>query len=162
MMHSHKVGATILALALVAGCMSRQSALSRVGQEVQHRGYHLTGSSVAGPTSWESSTFRMRSKRLFSFRANQPLPNRSDTYCRFKLIEESYDSSADAQNRLDKIRLADPGGGAEEQYYLHGLRAGFRVGNVAYVMQTNAIVFWDEVQRVTRELALAVGGESET
>src|SRR5215813_12073844 len=118
MTRSHKVGVTIFALALVGGCVSRQSALSRVGQEILRRGYSLKESSVVAPTSWESSTFRMRSKRIFSFRAEQPLPNQSDTYCRFKLIEESYDSPADAQNRLDNIRLPDPGGGAEEQYYL--------------------------------------------
>jgi hypothetical protein len=149
-----KAAATILTLVLVAGCVSRQPPLSRVAQEVQRRGYHLKESSVVLPTSWESSTFRMRSKRWFSFRADQPLVNSSDTYCRFKLIEESYDSAVDAQYRVDNIRLADPGGGAEEQYYLHGLRAGFRAGNVAYVLQTDAIQFWDEVQRLTNELAL--------
>jgi hypothetical protein len=38
------------------------------------------------------------------------------------------------------------------------MRAGFRVGNVTYILQTDAAVFWGEMERVTKELAAATAG----
>jgi len=121
-----------------------------VAQEVQRRGYHVEQSGLLEPNDWEKSTFRMRSKKWFSFRADQPLPNVRNTYCRFRLIEETYDSGADAQDRLTRIHLPDP---SEEQMYTPGLRTGFRVGNVAYVFQTDGAIFLDEIKRLAKELA---------
>jgi hypothetical protein len=100
----------------------------------------------------------MRGKHRFSFRADQPLPNAHDTYCRFSLFEETYDSPADAQYRLANIHLPNSDGPAEERDYLSAMRTGFRVGNVTYVLQTDASVFWPEVQRLVDELATATKG----
>jgi len=100
----------------------------------------------------------MRSKRSFSFRANQPQPGTRDYFCRFLLFEETYDSVDDAQHRLANLHLPNPDGPAEERDYLSHMRTGFRIGNVTLVFQTDAISFWDEVQRFARELANATPG----
>src|SRR5262245_13248018 len=142
----------LFALTFVAGC-TKQISLTPVAQEVQRRGYSVKESTVDEPTDWQKSTFRMRSKKVFSFRANQPMPNARDTYCRFTLFEETYDSAADAEARLSRIHLADPTGPAEEQHYLSAMREGFRVGTVAYVFQTDAAIFWDEIKRLAKELS---------
>ncbi len=102
-----------LALVLTTACHAKRSAdarqsspLTPVAQEIQRRGYHAKESLVVAPTSWEASTLRMRSKRFFSFRADQPLPNSRDTYCRFSLFEETYDSVDDARQRLANLHVA--------------------------------------------------------
>ena len=147
-----QITSLLVALAFVAGC-AKHVPLTPVAQEVQRRGYSLKESAVDEPTAWQKSTFRMRSRKVFSFRANQPMPNAGDTYCRFTLSEETYDSAADAEARLNRIHLADPTGPAEEQHYLSAMREGFRVGNVAYVFQTDAAIFWDEIKRLVKELS---------
>jgi hypothetical protein len=160
-----------IGVVLLSGCRSHQPtratqtstpapalALTPVGQEIQRRGYHATSGVVVAPSAWESATFRLRSKRTFSFRADKPLPNSRDYYCRFSFSEESYDSVDDARHRLANIHLPAPDGPAGERDYLSAMRAGFRVGNVAYVLQTDGSIFWDEVQRLTKELAAATPG----
>src|SRR5205823_5578901 len=104
------------------------------------------------------STFRMRTKRVFSFRANQPEPGTSNYYCRFSLFEEMYDSADDARHRLANVHLPAPDGPEGERDYLSVMRTGFRVGNVTYILQTDASAFWDEVQRFAKELANATQG----
>ena len=160
-----RVTCLALALAFVAGCHSRRPAdlkqplpLSSVGQEVQRRGYHVKESFVVAPTSWDISTFRMRSRRVFSFRANQPEPGTTNYFCRFSLFEETYDSPADAQYRLANVHLPNPNGDEMERDYLSAMRTGFRVGNVTYVLQTDASAFWDEVKQFAKELAGATPG----
>src|SRR6266446_772667 len=93
-----RIACLSFAVALLSGCHARRPAdswesspLTPVAQEIQGRGYHAKESLVVSPTPWEISTFRMRSKRFFSFRADQPLPNSRDQYCRFSLTEETYD-----------------------------------------------------------------------
>jgi hypothetical protein len=154
-----------LALAFVAGCHAKQSAnpkqplpLSSVGQEVQRRGYHVKESSIVPPTSWEVATFRMRGRRAFSFRANQPEPGTTNYFCRFSLFDERYDSADDARHRLTNVHVPQPDRGGEEQDYLSVMRTGFRVGNITYILQTDASAFWDEVQRFAKEIADATQG----
>jgi hypothetical protein len=100
----------------------------------------------------------MRNKRFFSFRADQPLPNSRDYYCRFSLTEETYDSVDDARQRLANLHRASPDGPAEEEDYTSTMRTGFRVGNLTYVLQTDASIFWDEVQRLAKALANSIQG----
>ena len=147
-------------LVVLAGCQSKQgfgvfgsSGPGPVAEEIQRRGYHSTASVVLAPTAWESSTFRMRNRRLLSFRADRPLPNTSDYYCRFSFFEETYDSTDDARHRLANIHLPNPEGPSGERDYLSTMRAGFRVENTVYVLQTDASIFWDEVQRLTKSVA---------
>lgn len=146
-----------IALLFLTACHFKQLPvaldLSPVGQEIQRQGYHVKASSAVSPTEWEVATFRMRSKRSFSFRADQPMANTRDYYCRFSFFEETFDSVDDARNRLANIHVADPYGPADERDYLSRMRTGFRVGNVAYVMQTDAAMFWDEVERLNKTVA---------
>ena len=160
-----RVAYLTIALALVSGCHVKRpsrsqepSPLTPVVQEIERRGYLAKESRVVPPTPWEISTFRMRSKRFFSFRAEQPLPNARDTYCRFSLAEETYDSVDDARQRLANLHRASPDGTAEEADYTSTMRAGFRVGNLTYVLETDALIFWDEVQRLTKALASSTPG----
>lgn len=138
---------------------TRQSApLTPVAQEVERRGYHAKESLIVAPSAWEVSTFRMRSKHAFSFRANQPEPGSTNYFCRFTLFEETYDTADDASHRLANVHLSAPDADGEERDYLSVMRTGFRVGNVTYILQTDASQFWDEVQRFGKELAVATQG----
>jgi len=159
-----QVAGVTLAL-LFAGCHAKrsietrqQSPLTPVAQEVQRRGYHAKESLIIEPTSWEISTFRVRSKRSFSFRADQPQPGTRDYFCRFLLFEETYDSAADARYRLAHLHLRSPDDDAQVNEYVRIMRSGFRVGNEVYFLQTDAIIFWDEVQRFAKELFSATPG----
>jgi hypothetical protein len=150
------------AVALGAACHGKRSVVTRqpapltpVAQEIERRGYQVKESLIVPPTAWEVSTFRMHSKRVFSFRANQPQPGSRDYYVRFSLFEETYDSIADARNRL--ANLHDPDDSAIDEYQL-AMRTGFRVGNVAYFLQTDASIFWPEVQRFAKDLVNATPG----
>lgn len=152
-------------LAFIAGCQSKRSADARqqspvtpVAQEIERRGYHAKESLIVSPSAWEISTFRMRGKRVFSFRANRPEPGTTNYFCRFSLFEETYDSADDARHRLANVHLPAPDGPAEERDYLSTMRTGFRVGNITYILQTDASAFWDEVQRVAKDLANATQG----
>jgi hypothetical protein len=152
-------------LALLYGCNAKppadarhSSPLTPLAQEIQHRGYHPKESRIVPPTPWEVATFRMRSKRFSSFRGDQPVPNSRDYYCRFSFFEETYDSVEDARHRLANLHLASPDGPAEERDYLSTMRTGFRVGNVTYVLQTDTLIFWDEVQRIAKALATTTQG----
>ena len=135
-----------------------QSPLTPVAQEIQRRGYHVKESHVVPPTSWEVSTFRLRSKRSFSFRADQPRAGTRDYFVRFWFFEETYDSIEDARNRLVNLHLPSPDAGGPVNEYDRVMRSGFRIGTVVYFLQTDAIVFWDDVNRVAKELFHATPG----
>jgi len=162
-----------LVLAFAAGCHrvkksadTRQDApLTPAAQEIQRRGYRVTESVMVAPASWEASILHMRSKRSSSFRANQRLPNeRENYYVQFSLTEETYDSVDDARHRLATMHDEYPRtlGGPEDDEYIRTMRAGFRVGTVAYILQTNAAIFWPEVKRVADALATATPGSELT
>ncbi len=152
-----------LAFALNTACQIKRSAeirqpsLTPIAQEIQRRGYHAKERLVVPPTTWEASTLRMRSKRFFSFRADQPQPGSRDYFCRFSLFEENYDSVDDARHRLANLHVAAPDGPWIDEYRL-GMRAGFRVGTVTYFLETDAIIFWDEVQSLAKALASSTPG----
>jgi hypothetical protein len=138
--------------------ISQTAPLTPVAREVERRGYHAKESLIVSPSPWEISTFRLRSKRVFSFRANRPDRGTTNYFCRFTLFEETYDSAEDASHRLANVHLPNPEIPEMELDYLSTMRTGFRVGNVAYVLQTDASSFWDEVQRFAKELAKATPG----
>ena len=159
-----RVAYFVIASALLFGCHKRTrsvqepSPLTPIAQEIQRRGYSAKESLIIPPTVWEVSTFRMRSRRFFSFRANQPLPNESEKYyCRFSLTEETYDSVDDARQRLAKLHSVFPDGPHEDEYTLT-MRTGFHVGTVVYVLQTDAAIFWGEIQRLNKSLASSTDG----
>src|SRR5947207_14569476 len=152
-------------LAFIAGCHSKRSAdarqqspLTPVAQEIQRRGYHAKESLIVPPTPWEISTFRMRYKRSFSFRADQPQSGTRDYFVRFRFFEETYDSIEDARHRLANLHLPSPDATAEVNEYDRVMRKGFRVGTVVYFLQTDAIPFCGEVQRFAKELFGATPG----
>src|SRR5262249_4854032 len=94
-----QIACLTFAVAFVAGCHAKrsvdtrqQSALTPLAQEIEHRGYQVKASFIVPPTAWEILTFRMRSKRSFSFRADQPQAGTRDYFVRFWLFEETYDS----------------------------------------------------------------------
>jgi hypothetical protein len=158
-----QIACLTFAVALVAGCHAKrsvdtrqqQSALTPLAQEIEHRGYQVKASFIVPPTAWEVSTFRMRSKRSFSFRAEQPLVGTRDYFVRFWLFEETYDAIDDARNRLANLHAPDEA--AVDEYQLT-MRTGFRVGTVTYFLQTDAAIFWPEVRRFANELVNATPG----
>lgn len=154
-----------LALAVMAlcGCGPRKQAqaeipLSAVAKDIQSRGYRVGKSFVKPPADWEISRFRMRSRTVTAFKAEQPMRYEPDTYyCRFSLAEERYDSSTDAQQRLDHIHDEFPGDLAEDEY-TRVMREGFIVNGTLYILQTDAAKFLPEVRRLTQTLAAAHTG----
>ena len=133
------------------------SPLSPVATEIQRRGYRVVKRPIAPPTVWEASNFRMRSRRVVSFKAEQPMPNSQHYYYRFTLIEETYDSDDDARRRLADLHRAVPDRPFENEYELT-LRDGFRVGTKTFILQTDGSIFWDEVRNLTRALANSIDG----
>jgi hypothetical protein len=138
--------------------MAQQSPLTPVAQEIERRGYHAKESLILSPTPWEVSTFRMRHKRSFSFRADQPEAGTRNYFVRFLFFEESYDSVEDARHRLANLHLPSPDASAEVNEKGRVMRSGFRVGTVVYFLQADAISFWDEMKRFAKELANATQG----
>jgi hypothetical protein len=160
-----EVACLLIAWAFAAGCHAKRTAevrqpspLTPVAQEIQRRGYRAKDSWVVEPTPWEISTFRMRSKRFFSFRADQQMPNeRENYYVRFSLFEETYDSLDDARYRLLNLHRASPDTDSDNEY-VRSMRTGFSVGSVVYVFQTDAVIFWGEVKRLANQLANSTPG----
>jgi hypothetical protein len=171
----------VCTLALVAGCHAKkslevreqppptpnvgrsqsgrdQSPLSPIAQEIQRRGYEVKERLTAPPTSWEVTTLRLHSKRSVSFRANQPQGGAGNYFVRFWFFEETYDSIEDAEHRLANLHLPSPDADAEVNEYGRVMRSGFRVGTVVYFLQTDAIVFWDDMQRFAKEIFRATPG----
>jgi hypothetical protein len=154
-----------LALVLIAvpGCKAdaqREIPLSEVAKEIQARGYRVQQSSAPAPKDWEVAKFRMRHKVQVSFKAQERLPNENENYyVRFTLVEETYDSLSDAQQRFAQLHDRSPDGGPEDQY-LSVLRDGFVVDRNLYVLQTDAVKFLSEIQRLTKELAAARANSS--
>lgn len=152
------VAALAIAVMAICGCSVRTQTqpeipLSPVAKAIQARGYRAQKSYALPPTDWEISQFRLRNRVMVAFKAEQPLPNERETYyCRFSLAEESYDSSADAQQRLDHLHDATPNG-PEEDEYSRVLRDGFVVDRTLYVLQTDAAKFLPEIRRLTKTLA---------
>jgi hypothetical protein len=144
-----------LAVAMVVlGCGThKQVPLSSVAKEIQARGYRARESFASPPKDWEISRFRLRSRVIVAFKADQPLPNENEKYyCRFSLAEETYDSSDDAQQRLDHLHDPSPDGPVEDEYS-RVLRDGFIVDHTLYILQTDAAIFLPEIQRLTKALA---------
>ena len=90
---------------------------------------------------------------MVAFKAEQPLPNeREKYYTRFSLAEETYDSTADARQRLDHLHDETPNAPAEDEYN-RVMRDGFVVDHKLYVLQTDASIFLPEIERLTKTLA---------
>ncbi len=152
-----------LSLALMAlwGCRASTQAeipLSSVAKEIQTRGYRVQKSFALPPGDWETSKFRMRSRVLVAFKAEQPLPNENERYfCRFSLAEETYDSANDANQRLAQLHDEFPDGPFEDQY-TRVLREGFVDDRTLYILQTDAAIFLPEIRRLTKALAASRRG----
>jgi len=148
----------VLGVMAVLGCGARtqtqaEMPLSSVAKEIQSRGYRAQKSFALPPTDWESSKFRMRSRVIVAFKAEQPLPNENDKYyCRFSLSEETYDSNNDAHQRLDQLHDAFPDGPVEDEY-TRVLREGFVFDRTLYILQTDAAIFLPEIRQLTKTLA---------
>ena len=143
---------TFAAIAAV-NCGARTIPLSSVAKEIEARGYRVQKSFAPAPTDWEISRFRLRSRVMVTFKAEQPLPNeREKYYTRFSLAEETYDSTADARQRLDHLHDETPNAPAEDEYN-RVMRDGFVVDRKLYVLQTDASIFLPEIERLTKTLA---------
>jgi len=101
----------------------------------------------------------MRRKQVTSFRANERLPNETENYyVRFSFTEETYDSKEDAINRLTQLHKEFPDGPWEDEYS-RAMREGFLIDRTAYILQTDAAIFWPEIKRLTKLLAESSRGE---
>ena len=101
----------------------------------------------------------MRRKQVTSFRANERLPNETENYyVRFSFTEETYDSKEDARLRLTQLHKEFPDGPWEDEYS-RAMREGFLIDRTAYILQTDAAIFWPEIKRLTKLLAESSRGE---
>ena len=160
--HIAKCGCLLIVFTALFGCGTETShhvqspameiPSSLVAREIQSRGYRAQKSSGLPATASEVSKFRMRSKQLVEFKAEQPLPNQNERYyCRFSLAEEAYDSIDDARKRLAHLHDSDLDGQVDD--YTRVLKDGFLVDRTVYILQTDAAMFLPEIQRLTSILA---------
>jgi hypothetical protein len=149
------VGLVVGLIALVGCGVATQAEipLSSVAKEIEARGYRVQQRSSLPPNNWEIAKFRLRRKVAVTFKAEKPLPNeRENYYCRFILFEETYDSHDEALARLSEIHEISPDAPVEERHD-SALREGFVVDRTVYFLQTDAVMFFPEVQRLTKLLA---------
>ena len=133
--------------------------LSAMGNELESQGYRARKCVTVSPTTWEANKFRMRGKQLTAFRAEQRLPNETENYyVRFSFAEETYDSKEDARKRLAQLHKEFPDGPWEDEY-TRTMREGFLIDRTAYILQTDAAIFWPEIKRLTKLLAESRGAE---
>lgn len=91
-----------LVLLLAFGCRrvatQTEIPLSAVAKDLQAQGYRAEKRFINAPTTWETSHFRMRSRTVVAFKAEQPFWWHGEKYFnRFSLAEENYDSANDAR-----------------------------------------------------------------
>ena len=135
------------------------AALSAMGNQLESQGYRTKKCVTVSPTTWEAHKFRLRRKQLTTFKAEQRLPNETENYyVRFSFAEETYDSKEDARNRLVQLHKEFPDGPWEDEY-TRAMREGFLIDHTAYILQTDAAIFWPEIKRLTKLLAESRGGE---
>ena len=135
------------------------AALSAIGNDLESQGYQARKCVTVRPTTWEANKFRMRNKQITSFKAKERLPNETENYyVRFSFAEETYDSKDDAIKRLAQLHKEFSDGPWEDEYS-RAMREGFLIGRTAYILQTDAAIFWPEIKRLTKLLAQSRGGE---
>jgi hypothetical protein len=135
------------------------AALSAMGNDLELQGYQAGKCVMVRPTTWEANKFRLRNKQVTSFKAKERLPNETESYyIRFSFAEETYDSKDDAIKRLAQLHKEFPDGPWEDEYS-RAMREGFVIGRTAYILQTDAAIFWPEIKRLTKLLAESRGGE---
>jgi hypothetical protein len=133
--------------------------LSALGKELESQGYRVMKCITVSPTSWEATKFRMRGKQLTAFKAEKRLANETENYyVRFSFAEETYDSNEDARRRLAQLHKEFPDAPWEDEY-TRAMREGFLIDRTAYILQTDAAIFWPEIKRLTKLLAESRGGE---
>ena len=165
---SKSISLVFVLLALI-GCRAATSrraeahevpaALSAIGNDLESQGYQARKCVTVRPTTWEANKFRMRYKQVTSFRAKERLPNETENYyVRFSFAEETYDSKDDAIKRLAQLHKEFPDGPWEDEYS-RAMKEGFLIGRTAYILQTDAAIFWPEIKRLTKLLAESRGGE---
>jgi len=126
--------------------------LSAVGNVLESQGYRANKCITVNPTAWEANKFRLRGKQLTTFKAEQRLPNETENYfVRFSLAEETYDSADDARQRLTQLHKEFADGPWEDEYS-RTMRDGFLIDRTAYILQTDAAIFWPEIKRLTKVL----------
>ena len=135
------------------------AALSTIANDLESQGYQARKCVTVHPTTWEANKFRMRHKQVTSFKAKERLPYETENYyVRFSFAEETYDSKDDAIKRLVQLHSEFPDGPWEDEY-TRAMRQGFLIGRTAYILQTDAAIFWPEIKRLTKLLAESRGGE---
>lgn len=133
--------------------------VSALGNVLESHGYRAKKCVTVSPTAWEANKFRMRGRQLTTFKAEQRLPNETENYyVRFLFAEETYDSKEDARRRLAQLHKEFPDGPWEDEY-TRAMREGFLIDRTAYILQTDAAIFWPEIKRLTKLLAESRGGE---
>jgi hypothetical protein len=135
------------------------ASLSALGNQLESQRYQAKKCVTVLPTTWEATRFRLRSKQVTFFKANERLPNETENYfVRFSFAEETYDSKEDARRRLAQLHKEFPDGPWEDEY-TRAMREGFLIDRTAYILQTDAAIFWPEIKRLTKLLAESNGGE---
>ena len=160
--HSILVGAFVL---MLTGC--RQQSLSRTVTQPTFSepsatfkkqeealiswGYQIKQRHEPMPTKWEQETFKLQGKKSIFVKHKTPMPEEANTYYRFTLTEESYPDEMRAKHRLENL-FQKPPDFDEQERYSFGLRKGYRHHRFVYVIETDALLFEKELQRLAREL----------
>jgi hypothetical protein len=87
------------------------------------------------------------------YRSVHPVPQMdANTFYRFTLFIESFQTSADAERRLARLYDRPPRDPDQEPDKAFPLRRGFAVGSLVYILATDVNAFTPELDRLTKVL----------
>lgn len=147
---------------LVSSVLVSSSIYSQAGQNtVQNDGkatrdfslpeYTVSELSAVEPSEWEQASFDLQSKKIYKLRSTQSIPGVKNTFYRFIVTVETYESKDEASVRIVRLHERPPGLTAEESKAFP-LRRGFQKDKNVYIVSTDAALFDQELDRVTEKL----------
>lgn len=152
---SQRILQTAITLAAVLFCLScgLNPKVSISETEVRYQGeksklsvelfvklnYQVKKFSENSPSDWHKEQFQTLWIRDFKVKRNASLTEQPDTFPRYTVIEEVYDTEQSAARRLERIQEQSSNLPTEQQYYW--MVTGFRHHKNIYFIQTDTAAF---------------------
>jgi len=139
---------------------SRESSTSNPPPEIEaffrNRGYEIRPVALS-PTEWEKEQFDTQRVTVLFLRSRHQVPGLdANTYFRFRLIAEKYETPADAKNRLERLFDQPPREPNSEPQKEFPLRRGFAAESTVYTLATDVNAFMPELEILVKELERAI------
>jgi hypothetical protein len=99
---------------------------------------------------WEKHQFDLKAKRVIKIKSRSPIKAHSKYYYRFAIWIEIYSDEKKAEKRTERLRDVPPHASAEYTEYF--MADGFSDGNIVYIVETDGVMFLDELGSFTKRL----------